>query len=140
MEVQDADIIYAKMQIVEFYLKLPSYQCINPNNIHLCFPMQIKTSTREANNVGDKKTTVNNLFAHCIKETAIRRLDDDLQIIRSLSIAIYRLSGAMLEQKRKKLLVCAENVDRRQNNNTSAPANRPDLNLTQKYKVPKINK
>ena len=75
-------------------------------------------------------TTVNNLFAHWIKETAIRKLDDDLQIIRSLSIAIYRLSGAMLEQKRKKLLVCAENVDRRQNNNTSAPANRPDLNLT----------
>ena len=48
-------------------------------------------------------TTINNLFAHWIKETAIRRLDDDLQIIRSLSIAIYRLSGAMLEQKRKKV-------------------------------------
>lgn len=47
-------------------------------------------------------TTVNNLFAHCIKETVITRLDDDIQIIGSLSIAIYRLSGAMLEQKGKK--------------------------------------
>ena len=47
-------------------------------------------------------TTVHNLFARCIKETVIRRLDDDIQIIGSLSIAIYRLSRAMLEQKGKK--------------------------------------
>ena len=49
---------------------------------------------------------MNNLFAHCIKETVITRLDDDIQIIGSLSIAIYRLSGAMLEPKGKKGSLC----------------------------------
>ena len=46
-------------------------------------------------------TTVNNLFAHWIKEIERRRLGDGLQIILSLPLAIYRLLEAMLTQNKK---------------------------------------
>ena len=44
----------------------------NFNNMHLCIPVQIKKSTNTANNIDDDLMTVNNVFAHFIREMDIR--------------------------------------------------------------------
>ena len=50
---------------------------MNFHNVHLVFPLKIKKKTNTANNIATTATTVNNFFAHWIKEIDIKRLGDD---------------------------------------------------------------
>lgn len=74
------------MQTVEFYIKLPANQYVNPNR--LCFSIRIRRSSKTANDIDPAMIMVNNFFAHWIKEIEIRRLGDDLEIIPNSSIDI----------------------------------------------------
>ena len=60
--------------------------------------MKIKKSSNVANNLADDVITVNNFFAHWIKELDIKRYGDDVPILPLTNIVeIYKYSNAILK-------------------------------------------
>ena len=53
---------YKGMEELDFQILLTDNYYINPNSIHLCFPMKIKKVTNEANDIDGDLITVNNFF------------------------------------------------------------------------------
>ena len=66
-----ADDIYKGLKVAEFKIKLTNNQHMN-FHVYLVFPMTIKKSSNVANDLADDVTTVNNFFAHWIKELDIK--------------------------------------------------------------------
>ena len=77
---------------------------MNFHNVHLVFPLKIKKKqTNNANNILGTEITVNNFFAHWIKEIDIKRLGDDVPILPTTNtVEIYKYSDAMLKHMPKK--------------------------------------
>ena len=83
---------------------------MNFHGVHLVFPMKITKKSNVANNIHATEITVNNFFAHWIKEIDIKRLDDDIPILPTTnSILIYRYSDRLLKHMPQDLLVIIEN-------------------------------
>ena len=76
-----ADDTYKDLKTAEFTIHLSANQYMNFHNVHLVFPLKIKKKTNTANNIATTATTVNNFFAHWIKEIDIKRLGDDTPIL-----------------------------------------------------------
>ena len=76
-----ANSTYKNCQTLEFNRKLPVNQYMNWNNVLICLPIQIKSKTTPANGIDPAMITVNNFFAHWIKEIDIKQYEDDLQIL-----------------------------------------------------------
>ena len=57
---------------------------MNWNSLDICFPIKIKKSTNEVNDIDAAMIMVNNFFAYWIKEVDIKRYRDDLQILPTL--------------------------------------------------------
>ena len=53
---------YKGMEELDIQILLTDNYYINPNSIHLCFPMKIKKVTNEANDIDGDLITVNNFF------------------------------------------------------------------------------
>ena len=86
------------MQNLEFHILLTQNYYTNPNSFQICFPIEIKSLTNINNGIGDSLITVNNFFAHWIKEINIKRCGDDAQTLRTSSpYEIYQYSDAMLK-------------------------------------------
>ena len=78
---------------------------VNPNSMHLCFPMKIKQLSNEANNLDSDLITVNNFFAHLIKEIGVTRYENVKQLIPTFSpYEIYQYFDAMLKNLLKNSL------------------------------------
>ena len=91
-------ISYKGMEQLDFQIMLTDNYCVNPNSIHLCFPMKIKKSRNEASNTDTNLITVNNMFSHQIKEISATRFGHDKQLISTFSpYGIYQYSKAMLK-------------------------------------------
>ena len=58
---------YKEMEELDFQILLTDNYYVNPNSIHLCFPLKIKKSTNEGNDIEGDLITVNNFFAHLIR-------------------------------------------------------------------------
>ena len=58
---------YRYMEELDFQILLTDNYYINPNNIHICFPIKIKKSTNEATDINGDLIAANNFFAHFIK-------------------------------------------------------------------------
>ena len=56
-----------KEQLV-FQILLSENYYVNPSNTHLCFPIKIKKSSDKDADIDDDLITVNNFFAHLVKE------------------------------------------------------------------------
>ena len=83
---------------------------MNFHNVHLVFPMKIKKSTNVANNLTATDITVNNFFAHWIKEINIKRLDDDTPILPTTNtLEIYKYSDAILKHIPNNALAVIQN-------------------------------
>ena len=107
---QIAHISYKDMETLEFQIVLTNVYYTNPNSIHICFPIKIKKSTNEANDIGNDLITVNNFFAHFIKEINITHYGNDKQLIPTFSpYEIYQYSLAMLKHLPEKALKKLEN-------------------------------
>ena len=105
-----ADDTYKDLKTVEFNIQLSSNQYMNFHNVHLVFPMKIKKSTNVANNLMATDITVNNFFAHWIKEIDIKRLGDDTPILPTTNtVEIYKYSDAILKHIPKNALVVIQN-------------------------------
>ena len=127
-----------------FNMLLTADTATNFNNLHLCIPLQIKKkqkNTNTANDIDDDLMTVNNFFAHFIKEIDIRRYNNNIIILpTSNTVDIYRYFDTMLKHMpdealktqdetlsySKKDAKLANDVDRRPNNTENS---RTDNNL-----------
>ena len=106
----DADDTYKDLKTAEFNIQLSSNQYMNFHNVHLVFPMKIKKSTNVANNLTATDITVNNFFAHWIKEIDIKRLGDDTPIFPTTNtVEIYKYSDAILKHIPKNALAVIQN-------------------------------
>ena len=76
-----ADDSYRDLKIAEFNIQLSANQYMNFHNVHLVFPLRIKMRTNNANDILATEITINNFFAHWIKETNIKRYGDNLPIL-----------------------------------------------------------
>ena len=105
-----ADDTYKDLKTAEFTIQLSSNHYMNFNNVHIVFPLKIKKKTNVANNILATEITVNNFFAHWIKEIDIKRLGDDVPVLPTTNtIEIYKYSDAMLKHVPKKALKVIEN-------------------------------
>ena len=91
---------------------------MNFHNVHLVFLLKTKKSTN-VTNILATEITINNFFAHWIKEIDIKRYADDIPILPlSNTVEIYKYSDAMLKHVPKDaleiiqydLLYCKEKV------------------------------
>ena len=53
----------------------------NPNSVHICFLMKIKKATDETADLDTDLITVNNFFAHFVKEINITRYWNNKQLM-----------------------------------------------------------
>ena len=105
-----ADDTYKDLKTAEFSIQLSSNQYMNFHNVHLVFPLKIKKSSNVANNLAAGDITVNNFFAHWIKEIDIKKLGDDTPILPTTNtVEIYKYSDAILKHVPKKALAVIEN-------------------------------
>ena len=102
---QVAHISYKDMGTLEFQIMLTNNYYTNPDSMHICFPVKIKKVSDESADIYSDLITVNNFFAHFIKEISIMRYGNDKQLMPTFSpYEIYQYSDAMLKQLPEKTL------------------------------------
>ena len=85
------------MEQLDLQIMLTDNYYINPDSIHLCFPMKIK-ATNVLADIDSDMITVNNFFGHLVKEISITGYGYDKQLIPTFpSYEIYQCSDAMLK-------------------------------------------
>ena len=93
------------MEQLDFQILLTDNYHINPNSIHICFPIKIKKSSNQNSDIDADLITVNNFFAHFVKEVSITKYDSDKELIPTFShYEIYQYSNAMLKHLPKDAL------------------------------------
>ena len=110
MKRKYTDDTYKGKKVIEFNVQLTANHYSNFQNVHLCFPMKIKSAADNNNDIAAGVITVNNFFAHLIKEIDIKRYGDDIPILPLTStVSFYRYSDEMLKHMPKKALKIIEN-------------------------------
>ena len=86
------------MEQLDFQIMLTDNYYINPNSIHICFPMKIKKSSDQSADIDAGMITANNFFGHLVKEIGITRYGHDKQLIPTFSsYEIYHYSDTILK-------------------------------------------
>ena len=71
---------YKDMEQLNLQILLTENYYVNPNGIHICFPIKIKRKTNNALDIDADLITVNNFFAHWVKEISITRYGSDKEL------------------------------------------------------------
>ena len=71
---------YKDMEQLNLQILLTENYYVNPNGIHICFPIKIKRKTNNALDIDADLITVNNFFAHWVKEISIARYGSDKEL------------------------------------------------------------
>ena len=104
-----ADETYTGMKLAEFNIQLSNNEYMNFHNLHIVFPMKIKKKSNVANDLDNTLITVNNFFAHWIKEIDIKKLGDDQPILPTINtVEIYKYSDQILKHMPKNSLKLIE--------------------------------
>ena len=104
-----ADETYSGLKIAEFNIQLSNNEYMNFHDVQLVFPLKIKKKTNVANDLDNTLITVNNFFAHWIKEIDIQKLGDDQPILPTINtVEIYKYSDQILKHLPKKSLKLIE--------------------------------
>ena len=64
---------YKDMEQLDFQILLTENYYVNPNSIHICFPIKIKKKLNNNADIDSDLITVNNFFVHWIKEISVTR-------------------------------------------------------------------
>ena len=89
---------YTDMEQLNFQILLTDNYYINPNSIHICFPMKIKKKTNQNLDIDADLITVTNFFAHFVKEISITKYASNKELIPTFSLyETYQYSDAMLK-------------------------------------------
>ena len=96
---------YTDIEEFDFQIILTDNYYVNPNSIHICFPMKIKKQSNEAMDIDDDLITVYSFFTHLVKEISVTKYDSDKELIPTFSpYEIYQCSDAMLKHLPKDTL------------------------------------
>ena len=91
---------------LNFQILLTNNYYVNPNNIHICFPVKIKKSSNAATDIDGDLKTVNNFFALLIKEISVTKYGSNKELIPTFSpCEIYQYSDNMLKHFSKDALL-----------------------------------
>ena len=83
---------------LDFQILLTDNYYVNPSNIHICFPIKIKKKSNNSSNIDDDMITVNNFFAHWVKEDSIAKYGSDKELPPTFTPwEVYQYSDAMLK-------------------------------------------
>ena len=86
------------MEQLDFQILLTDNYYINPNSIHICFPIKIKKKTNQNLDRDTDLIRVNNFFTHFFKKISIPKYGRDKEFIPTFSpYEIYEYSDAMLK-------------------------------------------
>ena len=89
---------YKDMEQLDFQVLLTENYYINRNGIHISFPIKIKGKTNNALDTDADLTTVNNFFAHRVKEISITRYRSNKELPPTFSPwKIYHYSDGILK-------------------------------------------
>ena len=89
---------YKDKEELDFQILLTDNYYVNPSNIHICFPIKIKKKSNNSSNIDDDLITVNNFFAHWVKEISITKYRSDKELPPTFSPwEVYQYSDAMLK-------------------------------------------
>ena len=76
---------YTDMEELDFQILLTGNYYINPNSIHICFPIKIKKKINQNLDADADLITVNNIFARFVKELSITKYGSHKQLIPTFS-------------------------------------------------------
>ena len=83
---------------LDFQILLIENYYVNTANIHICFPIKIKKKSNNSSDIDDDLITVNNFFAHWVKEISITKFGSDRELPPTFRPwEIYQYSDAMLK-------------------------------------------
>ena len=71
---------YKDKEELDFQILLTDNYYMKPSNTHICFPIKIKKKSNNSSNIDDDLITVNNFFAHCVKEISITKYRSDKEL------------------------------------------------------------
>ena len=93
-----AHLSYKDKEQLDFQILLKENCYVKPNNIHICFPIKMKEKWNNSTDIDADLITVNNFFAHWIKEISITRYESDKELPPTFSPwEVYQYSGQMLK-------------------------------------------
>ena len=89
---------YKDKEQLDFQILLTENYYVNPANIHICFPIKIKKKSNNNSDIDDDLITVNNFFAHWVKEISITKYFSDKELPPTFSPwEVYQYSDQMLK-------------------------------------------
>ena len=89
---------YKYMEDLDFQIHLTESYYVNPNSIHICFPIKIKKKSNNNADIGGDLVTVNNFFTHWIKEIGITKYGSDKELPPTFSPwDVYQYSDQILK-------------------------------------------
>ena len=62
---------YTDMEQLDFQILLTDNYYTNPNSMHVCFLVKIKKNTNHNLDIDNDLITVNNFFAHFVKQVSV---------------------------------------------------------------------
>ena len=72
---------YKDKEQLDFEIMLNDKYCVNPSNIHICFPIKIKKKSSNTADIDADLIPVNNSFAHWVKEVSITKYGSDKELL-----------------------------------------------------------
>ena len=97
------------MEQLDFQILLTENYYVNPNSIHICFPIKMKKATNKAADIDNDLMTVNNFFAHWVKEVSVTKYGSDKELPPIFSpYEVYQYADSMLKHLPKDALKIIE--------------------------------
>ena len=97
------------MEELDFQIQLTDNCYLNPNSVHICFPIKIKKNTNSAQDIDADLITVNNFFAHFVKEISVTKYGSDKELTPTFSPSeTYQYADSMLKHLPEKALKTIE--------------------------------
>ena len=96
---------YKDKEQLGFQILLTENYYVNPANIHICFPIKIKKKSDNTADIDNNLITVNNFFAHWVKEISITKYESDKELPPTFSPwEVYQYSDQLLKHLPKDAL------------------------------------
>ena len=100
---------YTVMEQLDFQIQLTDNYYINPNSIHICFPIKIFKKSNTALDIDADMIPVNNFFAHFVKKISTTKYGSDKELIPTFSpYETYQYADSMLKHLPEKALKTIE--------------------------------
>ena len=136
---------YKDKEQLDFQILLTKNYCVNPSNIHICFPIKIKKKSNNNSDIEGGLIAANNFFAHWVKEISITKYGSDKELPPTFfPREVYQYSDQMLKHlpsdalkaiqkthlySKKPVYFASETYERRNHNGVSI--NTTGLNATE---------